>query len=177
MEQSSSWEADSSSSSLEILRLLWNPKIYYRVHSTPLVPILSQMNPVHTFPPYFPDMHSNINLLSTLRSSECSLPFRFSNQNIIRISQLSHACYIPRLSHTPWLEQPNNIWWRVQIMKLLIMQSSPASRHFVNLWTESRTYFVHIFVNHLHTIFHNSCFSNPLVIAVRTDWLGGWLTN
>jgi hypothetical protein len=36
-------------------------------------------------------------------------------------------------SHSPWLEYPNNIWWIVQVMKLLIMQSSPASCHFLPL--------------------------------------------
>jgi len=39
--------------SQEIPYLLWNLKVYYHVHnSLPLVPILSQMKPVHALPSY-----------------------------------------------------------------------------------------------------------------------------
>jgi hypothetical protein len=37
-------------------------------------------------------------------SSKWSLPFRLSNQNTVRISHLSHACYMTRPSHTPWFD-------------------------------------------------------------------------
>jgi hypothetical protein len=44
MEQSPSLEANSHSSSQEIIRLLWNTKAEYRVHNgPPLIPVLSQM--------------------------------------------------------------------------------------------------------------------------------------
>jgi hypothetical protein len=66
MEQSPSWKADSHSASQEIPCLLCNAKFHYRVHNIPpLVPVLSHMNPVHTFPTYFPNNHSNIIFAST----------------------------------------------------------------------------------------------------------------
>ena len=44
-----------------------------------------------------------------------------------------HTCYIPRPSHSSWFYHPNNIWWAVQITKLLIMQFSPLPCYLVPL--------------------------------------------
>jgi hypothetical protein len=89
------------------------------------------INPVHILPPYFPKIHSNIILPSIPRTSESSLPFKFSNHNVC-YSLLSHACYMPLPSHPPWFNHPNNIWWSVQVMELLIIQCARASHHSPN---------------------------------------------
>jgi hypothetical protein len=71
MKLRTSWEANSNSAGQEIPQLLWDPKAHHCVHkSPPLDPTLSQMNSVHTFPPYFPEIHSNIILPSMSRFSK-----------------------------------------------------------------------------------------------------------
>jgi hypothetical protein len=74
-----------------------------------LVPILSQMNPLHAFPPYFLKIHSNITLPSTPRSSEWCLPFKFSDQNFVYISHLSHPYHTSQKSHPSKIYHLNNI--------------------------------------------------------------------
>jgi len=69
MEQSPS-EASRYSASQEI-PVIYGTRRLVRVHTIPpLVPILSQMNPVPTFPLNFPKTHPNIIFPPTSRSSQ-----------------------------------------------------------------------------------------------------------
>jgi len=61
MQQSPSWEANRFSASQEITRFLWNPKFHYRIEKWPTpLPILSQIDPVHTPTSHFLQIHLNI---------------------------------------------------------------------------------------------------------------------
>jgi hypothetical protein len=63
VKQSLSWEASSHTASQEIQHILWNLKRHYWVHKGP------PLFPVHTLPPYFPKIDSNITFLPTPMSS------------------------------------------------------------------------------------------------------------
>jgi hypothetical protein len=55
------------------------------------------------------------------RSFQWSLTFGPPNQNPLNTSSLP-ACNMSRPPHPPWFHHPNNIRWRIQAMKFIIVQ-------------------------------------------------------
>jgi hypothetical protein len=109
---------------------LWNSKIHYCVNKNPLLdPILTHSNPVRSIDPYLPKVHLNVIFPPTPRSSQWSLTFGPPNKNPVNTSPLPHACHMSRPPHH-WLNHPNNIRWRIQVMKFVIMQFSPRTVFF-----------------------------------------------
>ena len=118
MELSPSSEANRFSASQEMPRILWNPQVHYRTHkSPPPVPILSQLDPVHTSTSQLLKIRLNIILPSTPASYKWYLSLRFPHQNPVYASPLPQTRYIPRPSHSSRFYHPSNTGRRVQIIK------------------------------------------------------------
>jgi hypothetical protein len=135
MEKDPYWLANSSLVSKEIPCILWKPKVHDHLHkSMPLVPI--QTNPVHALPSHFFKKPFNNTLPSVTRFLKCGLfPSGSPPVTHAHIPPLLHVCHIPRPTHPPCFEHPNNIWQGVCIIKLIIMQFSSISCYFHPLRT------------------------------------------
>jgi hypothetical protein len=111
------WEATSCAALREFDRNLWNPNVHYRVHKRH-PPSLSwtrslesiQSNPTShdPFQYYHPTYVSFFLVVSFL--------LVFQPKSYMQ-SYSPHSCYIPRLSHPPWLDLSDCTWWRVPVMK------------------------------------------------------------
>jgi hypothetical protein len=75
-EPSPSWEAANCAANQEFPSILRNPKVHHRVHKSPsLVPILSQIDPVHTIPFYLSKIYFNIIFSPPTATWGCAMPW------------------------------------------------------------------------------------------------------
>ena len=72
-------------------------------------------------------LKNNFNIILPLKRefSKWSLSLRFSLQNTVRTSALSHMCYVHCLLHSTQFDHLNHIWRAVQIIKFFIILCSP----------------------------------------------------
>jgi hypothetical protein len=117
-----------------IQNILWNQKANCRVHNGPLlVPILSQINPVHITPSHSSNVRFNVFSHLRLGLSGGLFPSGYPTKILyIYIPLLPNACSMSCQFHLPWFDYSNYIWWRVQIIKLLIIQFSPIFYGFIH---------------------------------------------
>ena len=83
MEQRPSWEANRFGASQEIPRILWNPKVHYRIHKCPSpVPIMSHLDPVCTSTSHFLKIRLNISSLLRLGLPSGLFPSGFPTKTL-----------------------------------------------------------------------------------------------
>jgi len=118
MEQGPSLEANRSSYSQYIPRILWNPEGQLpRLQQPATCPYPEPDQSSPWLPSHFLYIHLNIILPSTPVSSKWSLSLSFPHPNPVRTHNLPHPYYMPRPSHPSRFDHLDNIWWGVQNTK------------------------------------------------------------
>ena len=122
MDQNRSWEANRSSATQQISRILWNVKVYYRIRkSPPFVPVLSQIDPIHISQPTS-RIYIFVSSICVSVFQVVSFPQISSLKPCMHLS--SPSCVLHSLSIPVFLHyHPNDIRWEVRSMNLPVTSS------------------------------------------------------
>jgi hypothetical protein len=137
MELSPSWEATNRSATQEFPNIYLTPKVHFRVHkSPPLVPILSQMNPVHTTSSYLSKFHFNLSSYLHLRLPSGLFPSDYPTKILYAFFFPMRATALPISSSSTWL------FW-LYLVKSIVYEAPPYAvfSNFILFYPSS----VHIF--------------------------------
>jgi hypothetical protein len=119
----------------ELPTILWNLKIQYCVHNSNHW-TLSWARSIQSIQPH-PIPLRSISILSThqrLGIPSGLFPPGFPT-NILYASLFSPFVFHALPISSPWLDHSNYTWWRVQVIKLLIIKFSLTSLQFISLWS------------------------------------------
>jgi hypothetical protein len=118
MQQSPSWEAKRFSASQEIPPVLWKPTVHYRIHKCPPpVPIMSQLDSVHTPPPTSRKRwRSWLRHCATSRKVAGSIPKGVIRSFSSTWSFQPHCG--PRVGSAPNINEFQECWWCVRLTTL-----------------------------------------------------------
>jgi hypothetical protein len=114
----SSCETVSHSCIQEFFKIVWNPKVHFRVHKSP--PQVLQARSIQSTPPHSISLRLIVILYSHLHLSlpSCLLHSGIPAKNLYAFC-LTHAYYMLYLLHKSWHRSNYMyIWRRVQVMKL-----------------------------------------------------------
>jgi hypothetical protein len=130
------WEANNCSPTQDLTSISWNPKFHYRVHhnSPLLVPILSQINPVHTHAFYSFQIHFNIILHICLGLPGGLFSSGFPSKALywLAFSRMRATCPASVIL-VDLIILVNRPTGRVETVKFLITQFLPASYYSISL--------------------------------------------
>lgn len=108
-----------------IFHIFWNPKGHYCFNSLPLVPFLSQINPVYIFPSYFFKVH-----FSTIFPSTPVCPVIFSSKTVAFLFFPIHATWPLSTSIYNPLRQTHMTWFVMEWR----MKSFGSQKHLIWFW-------------------------------------------
>jgi hypothetical protein len=101
--------------------------------------------------PHIPFIMNHFSIMFTSMPTSLTLiiPYRFPDYNSVSISHLLHEYYIFLSHHLLWIDHPNNIWWRAQILSSSLCSLFLTSYYFLSL---SSKYTLHtiLFLNSLN---------------------------
>ena len=109
---------------------------------------------------------SDIAFPSNARFSKWSLSRRFSHRNPICSSLPLHKRYMPRPSNVSWFYHTGSIWFRVQIIKLFIVQFSSFPRYNVG---PRPKFLPHPILDYPHYLFLPQC-KRPSMTTIENNW-------
>jgi hypothetical protein len=161
MEQSPFWDSNSHSASQESSLLLLNTKVHFLVHERlALVPILSQLNPIRTFPSCFSKIH-----LFNRYFDMCGYIF-FSFVNIQKTNSTEQSLSWETTGRSADQDIPRHLWGpKVQYCVYKSHPLDPILRqmHPVHALT---AYFFLILSSHLHRGLPSGLFSSAFYVFI-----------